>query len=99
MPKYINKQTFEFEVEFVVEAENQWDAQGEPLNGLNIVSISAMNTDRPWTSEDIGWVPAPSISKETKNQLTKMLDEMIRLADEAQEVSTREIYEKMMEVK
>lgn len=93
MPKYINKQTFEFEVEFVVEAENEWDALGEPLNGLNIISISAMNTDRPWTSEDIGWVPVPSISKETKNQLTKMLDEMIRLADDAQTLSFNETTE------
>jgi len=83
MPTYINKQTFEFEVEFVVEAENEWDALGEPLNGLNIISISSMNTDKPWSSEDIGWVPAPTISKEAKNKLTKTLDEIIRLADEA----------------
>lgn len=82
--RFINKQTFQFEVQYLVESETKWDAQDEPLNGLNIISISDIDTDRPWDSEELAdWEKTPTITKEEKNQLTKTLDEIIRLAHKA----------------
>jgi len=87
MPKYINKQTFEFEVQFLVEADDKWGAQDEPLNGLNIVSISSLNTDKPWDSEEIeDESEVPQVSQDSRLEMTLKMDLIAKLIDQASEI-------------
>lgn len=87
MPKYINKQTFEFEVQFLVEADDLWGAQDEPLSGLNIISISSLNTDRPWDSEKIeDESEVPQVSQDSRHKMTMSMDVIQKLIDQASEI-------------
>jgi len=86
MPKYINKQTFEFEVQFLVEADDSWGAQDEPLSGMNIVSISSLNTDKPWDSEEIDDADAPKVSQDSRLEMTLKMDAIAKLIDQASEI-------------
>lgn len=53
MERFINKQTWEFEVSYVADVKDDGDARDVSLEPENVIGVTELFCDGVWDSEDI----------------------------------------------
>lgn len=86
MERFINKQTWEFEVSYVADVKDDGDARDVSLEPENVIGVTELFCDGVWDSEDITGQPHPT----TNPHILSVIDRIAGMLAAAQNPMTPE---------